>query len=236
MLLGGLPWVMNYMDAEKNPVHMVDENGVPSSNPYTYRDLNPEKMRSFEIGYKGLIQNRLLVDAYAYFGKYEDFLGRIGLYQPSTGKAYSIVVNSNNNVKTHGFGIGADYRLNKNYSFFFNVYSDVITDVPAGFKSYFNTPKYRLNAGFGNSGLGKKENLGFNVMMRWQDAFEWEGELANGPLASFLTMDAQVSYKLRPLKSVIRAGATNLFNKYYKTGYGNPAIGGVYYLSVLYNL
>lgn len=235
MLLGGLPWVMDYMNADKNPVYEVINN-APASTPYVYREFKPETMRSFEVGYKGLFKNKLLIDAYAYFGKYEDFLGRIGLYQPATNKAYSIVVNSANHVKTHGFGLGMDYRMKKNYSAFFNVYSDVITDVPAGFKAYFNTPKYKFNTGFGNSGIGKKEKVGFNILMRWQDSFNWEGELANGPIKSFTTVDAQVSYKLQKAKSLIRLGGTNIFNKYYKNAYGNPEVGGLYYASFIYNL
>ena len=235
LLLGGLPWSMDYMHADKNPVYEV-VNGVPVSTPYVYKGFNPETMRSFEIGYKGLIKNKLLIDAYAYFGKYEDFIGRIGLYQPATSKTFSIVVNSTDKVKTHGFGIGLDYRVKKNWSAFFNVYSDVITDVPAGFKSYFNTPKYRLNAGVANAGLGKKERIGFNIMMRWQDGFDWEGELANGPLPSFATADAQISYKLPAIKSMIRLGGTNIFNRYYKNAYANPMIGAVYYVGFLYNL
>ena len=236
ILLGGLPWVIDYMNAGKDPVYQVDENGIPSSTPYVFKDFKPETMSSFELGYKGLINNKILVDAYAYFGKYEDFLGRIGLVQPATGEAYSIVVNSTNKVKTHGFGLGIDYRMSKNYSLFCNLYSDVITDVPAGFKSYFNTPKYRLNAGFANAGLGKKEKISFSVMMHWQDAFEWEGELANGPLSAFSTVDAQVSYKLPRIKSSFRLGGTNIFNRYYKNAFANPAIGGVYYIGYTYNL
>jgi len=236
LLLGGNAWVMNYMHADKNPVYQIGSNGAPSSTPYVYNDFKPETMRSFEIGYKGLIKNKLLIDAYAYFGKYEDFIGRIGLYQPATNEAFSIVVNSANKVRTHGFGIGLDYKIIKKYSAFFNIYSDVITDVPTGFKSYFNTPKYRFNAGFANSGLGKKEIVSFNVMMRWQDGFDWEGELANGPLPSFATVDAQVSFKLAAIKSAIRIGGTNIFNQYYKNAYANPAIGGIYYLGFMYNL
>lgn len=231
MLLGGLPWVMDYMQAAKYPVFEIG-----SSSPYKHKELKPETMRSFEAGYKALIKNKLLIDAYAYIGKYEDFLGRIGLVQPSTSKAYSIVVNSTNKVKTHGYGLGMDYRMKDNYSIFFNAYSDVITDVPSGFKAYFNTPKYRFNAGFANDGLGKNKRIGFNIMMRWQDAFEWEGELANGPLKAFATVDAQVSYTLPKIKSTFRLGGTNLFNHYYQNAYGNPKIGGLYYAMYAYNL
>ena len=119
---------------------------------------------------------------------------------------------------------------------FFNVYSDEITDVPTGFKSYFNTPKYRFNAGLGNSGFGKDDRLSFNTMMRWQDSFDWEGELANGPVNSFVTVDAQVSYKFPKVKTTMRLGGTNIFNNHYKNAYANPMIGGLYYASFIYNL
>lgn len=236
MLLGGLPWVMDYMQADKDPVYQVDQNGIPSASKYEYKEFKPETMRSFELGYKALINERLLIDAYGYMGKYEDFIGRIGLIQPATGEVYSIVVNSTNKVKTHGFGVGMNYDLKKNYSVFFNAYSDVITDVPAGFKSYFNAPKYRWNAGIANSGLGKKERVMFNILARWQEGFNWEGELANGPLPSFISFDAQVSYKFQRTKTLVRLGGTNIFNHYYKNAYANPMIGGLYYASFIYNL
>ena len=122
------------------------------------------------------------------------------------------------------------------FPFFANAYSDVITDLPSGFQAFFNAPKYRLNAGISNSGMGKNKNFGFNVMMRWQDAFTWDGELANGPIKSFTTIDAQINYKVRKIKTMLKLGGTNILNKYYKNAYGNPEIGGLYYFSVGYNL
>lgn len=235
-LLGGLTWVVHEMKAEKDP--LLDISGdIPV--PYQYRGLKPERMRSFEIGYKGYFSRNgkegLLVDAYGYWGAYKDFLGRNILFQPATGKVFSTVLNSSTQVKTYGYGLGLDYRLPRNYAVFFNGYSDVITDVPSGFQAYFNTPKYRFNAGVGNSGFGKKERWGFNVLFRWQDAFHWEGELANGPVKAYSTVDAQVGYKLPRINSQFRIGGTNIFNHYYKTGYANPEIGGLYYLSYAYN-
>ena len=238
LLIGGLPWVKDYMHVDENPVHLIKADGTIETTPYVFKEFKPETMRSFEIGYKGLVKERVLIDAYAYFGKYEDFIGRIGLYQPNTDEAYSITVNSSNNVKTHGYGLGIDYLLGKkkNTSVFLNVYSDVITDVPSGFKSYFNSPKYRMNAGLANSGFGKDDRISFSAMLRWQDAFQWEGELANGPLNAFTTVDAQVSYKFPKIKSTVRLGGTNILNHYYKNAYGNPQIGGMYYMSIAYNL
>jgi outer membrane receptor protein involved in Fe transport len=69
-----------------------------------------------------------------------------------------------------------------------------------------------------------------------QDTFEWEGELANGHVDSYTTVDAQVSYKFPKINSLIRLGGTNVFNNYYKTGYGNPEIGGLYYVSYGFGL
>ena len=236
MLLGGLPWVMDYMHADKDPVYEIGPDGKISTTPYVYREFKPENMQSFEIGYKAFIAQKLLIDLYAYAGHYEHFLGRNELVQLSTGQVFSTVVNSSSNVKTHGFGLGLDYQLPNNFSTFLNAYSDVITDVPSGFQSFFNTPKYRVNVGLANSGLGKSKHFGFSAMLHWQDAFMWDGELANGPVNAFSTVDAQVSYKIPKIKSMIKIGGSNIFNHYYKNAFGNPEIGGLYYVSVGYNL
>ncbi len=236
ILLGGLPWVMDYMHANESPVYEIGPDGNLSTTPYVYKEFKPENMQSFEIGYKGLIGEKLLVDMYAYAGHYEDFLGRNAVYQPANNQVYSTVVNSSTSVKTHGFGLGLDYQLPNNFSAFFNVYSDEITDVPSGFQSFFNTPKYRMNVGFANSGLGKSKLFGFSAMVHWQDAFMWDGELANGPVNAFSSVDAMVSYRIPKIKSMIKLGGSNIFNHYYKNAFANPEVGGLYYISFGYNL
>lgn len=235
ILLGGLPWVMEYMQHTKSPVVEIIDN-TPSTTPYVYKEFKPESVKSFELGYKGLVQKKLLIDVYGYWGKYQNFLGRNVLLQPATGKIFSTVINSSTKVKTYGYGLGLDYQLPSGYIIFSNFYSDVLTDLPSGFQAFFNTPKYRLNVGFSNSGLGKSKHFGFNVIFRWQDSFTWDGELANGPIDSYTTVDAQVSYRIKKYKSMIKLGGTNVFNKYYKNAYGNPEIGGLYYVSLGYNI
>jgi outer membrane receptor protein involved in Fe transport len=101
MLLGGLPWVTDFMDTKELPTYVY--NPPAPSAPYTYKELKPESMRSFEAGYKGYINKKLLIDMYAYFGKYTDFLGRIVLVQPTNNnKLYSVVTNSETEVNTWG--------------------------------------------------------------------------------------------------------------------------------------
>jgi outer membrane receptor protein involved in Fe transport len=225
-LIGGLPWIENYLQKTVFDV----TNGTPK--PFVYKPLKPESMRSFEVGYKSLIGQRLLIDAYGYFGSYRNFYGRNVLLEAQTGRIFSSVVNSDNEVKTHGFGLSLDYRLPQNFSVRFNGYHDVLTDVPTNFHAAFNTPKYRANLGFGNSGLGKKKALGFNISAHWQDAYYSEGDLATGDINAFTTVDAQVNYKLLQQKLMIKIGGTNIFNHYYKNAYGNPEIGGLYYASL----
>jgi outer membrane receptor protein involved in Fe transport len=231
-LLGGLPWILDYMDIGHHPVMELTDTGL---QPYTYKEFKPESMRSFEIGYKASFNQKLLVDAYGYWGKYRDFLGRNVLVQPTTGKVFSTVLNSTTEVKTYGFGASINYRMKKNFNLFANAYSDVITDVPSGFMSFFNTPKYRFNAGFGNDGLGKQQKAGFNIVWHWQDAFYSDGDLASGQLRAFSTIDAQVSYKVTP-NTMFKVGGSNILNHYYKNSYGNPRVGGVYYVSLGFGL
>ncbi len=237
VLLGGLPWINNIIEPTKYTTLQLNPT-TGGTTPWSYKEFKPESMRSFEIGYKSIIKKKLLIDVYAYFGKYSDFLGRVVLIQPTRGtKPWSIVVNSDTKINTWGTGFGFDYKMAKNYFSFLNAYTDNLTNVPTGFEAAFNTPKYRMNAGFGNSGLGKKEQIGFNVNFRWQDSFYWEGAgFADGTVKAYTTLDAQVNYKMKKIKSMIKLGGTNITNKFYQTGFGNPYIGGMYYVSFAYHI
>jgi hypothetical protein len=210
--------------------------------------LKPEAISSFELGYKGLLmESKLLLDVYGYYGQYTNFLARTIVVQSKTGdpitpgnassgQIYSVPINSTSKVKTYGFGIGLDYRFENNYAISINAASDNLTDVPTNFITSFNSPKYKLNATIANTGFGKGKRMGFAVAYRWQDGFYFQGDLANGNLPSVQTVDAQFSYKLPKTKSIIKLGANNILNQYYYNAIGNSQIGGLYYLSFGYNI
>ncbi|MGZ5286241.1 MAG: hypothetical protein ACXWB9_03605, partial [Flavisolibacter sp.] len=80
------------------------------------------------------------------------------------------------------------------------------------------------------------KNLGFNFVWKWQDNVYYESTFATGTLPYFGWLDGQISYKIPNSKSVVRLGGTNLGNNYYRTGFGNPYVGGLYYVSYAYNL
>jgi outer membrane cobalamin receptor len=214
----------------------------------SFGEYKPETLKSFEVGYKGLIERKILIDAYGYFGKYDNFLGRVvvlqalqpgnpfALFSGSSRRSISVAVNSSNRVTTYGAGASVDYQMPRNFQLSGNISTDRIKDVAPGFVSFFNAPNYRLVLGFGNTGFGHQNRFGFRVDMRNQDGYYFESDFRQGNIPGFTTFDAQVSYKFNSTRSILKLGATNLFNKYYKTAFGNPEIGGLYYLSFGYNV
>jgi outer membrane receptor protein involved in Fe transport len=256
-LLGGLPSLRDYYKFNSNPVYTLESfRASVGANPPT--TLNPtllkkadfpeykaESLKSYEVGYKGLFMKNLLIDAYYYYGTYTNFLGRTIVVQSVDGtvpglyanrNTYSVAVNSSAEVNTQGYGISINWMLPKNFAVNANVTQDKISGVPTGFVSFFNVPDYRLILGLANSGFGPGKRLGFSISMRNQSGFFYESDFRQGQLDGFTTFDGQVSYKLPAQRSVLKLGATNLTNKYYQTGFANPSIGGIYYVSFGYNV
>ncbi len=234
-------------------ISLWEKYGLIENAPYNPANLSerlyftpvkPESVTSFELGYKTLIKSKLLVDVYGYVGSYQNFISRRDAVQFSSGTpdptatqlGYSIVVNAPGTVKTYGWGASADYLLPKNFTIGGNISSDILNDVPEGFRSFFNTPKLRTNVSIGNTGFGPKNLLGFNLVWRWQDAFFWDSDFIAGDLPAYHDIDASISVKSPKIKSIIKLGATNLLNSYYTTALGNPAMGGLYYVSFAYNV
>jgi hypothetical protein len=113
--------------------------------------------------------------------------------------------------------------------------------VETGFQPSFNTPEYRYVLNFANREVAK--NLGFAVAYRWQGEFVWQSSFV-GPSVStqqlsvmpaFGTFDAQVSYKLKSLKSILKVGGSNLFNDGYRQAWGNPTVGTMYFVSLTFD-
>jgi len=211
----------------------------------TYNEVTPETVNSFEVGYKGIFGKKLLVDGYVYFSRYQNFLATIGvgqsrtgdpteLFSPFTTVNLSYKQNSTEEVSAIGWGVSAEYQFGRGYGIYGNVFSDELQDLAPGFVSFFNAPKYRWNLGLRNDNVYK--GIGFNVVMKWQDNNYYEGTFVSGTLPYFTWVDAQISYRPAKSKSLWRIGGTNLGNNYYRTGFGSPYVGGVYYISYGYNI
>ncbi len=246
-LLGSNPNFATFYKFATNPVYSLTSVLAGTPTIAVLPAQKAENVTSYEVGYKGLHANKkLLLDLYGYYGEYNNFTGRTLVAQPKDGnvanigvsanrQVYSIPTNADGKVTTYGWGLGFDYRLPANFNLSTNVSSDVLQGVTAGLASFFNSPKYRANVTLGKNAFGFKKRLGFGATYRWQDAYYYEGDFANGNLPAVQTVDCQISYKLPAAKSVLKLGANNLLNQYYRSGFGNPMIGGLYYASYAYN-
>lgn len=254
-LLGGNSSFQSFYKLNSRPTFLL--SALPSvTTPYVIPEFKPESVNTYEIGYKGLVANgKLLIDAYAYFGQYQDFITRTLLIQPNSGNVqdvinalannvtvsnvgqiYSVPINSTTKVKTYGFGLSLDYRLPYGFIVGGNLSSDTLSDVQTGFRAAFSTPRYRTNLSVGNNAFGYQKRMGFNVTYRWQKGFFYESDFTNDYIANVNTVDMQVSYKFPSTKSILKLGANNLLNQYYVNGAGNSIVGGLYYISFGYNL
>ncbi|TDG36670.1 TonB-dependent receptor [Pedobacter changchengzhani] len=230
-----------YTESSYRSFQAAQALGAPTTGilqKYTFdaRGVRPESVQAYELGYKGLLGNKLLVDAYGYYNMYKDFITAVNVYQQVGATTdytkFGVPVNAAGKVTSYGGALGLDYVMGK-YNLSGNVSYNQIGDLPANYINDFNTPKVRYNLGFGNREIIK--NVGFNLSYRWQDKFYWNSTFAAGNVPAFSTFDAQVNYKIPSVNSVIKLGGSNILNKYYITSYGNPASGAIYYLSYTFN-
>ncbi|SHH05769.1 CarboxypepD_reg-like domain-containing protein [Chryseobacterium oranimense] len=216
--------------------------------------LQPEKVNSFEIGYKSaLFNSKLVIDWDFYYNVYEGFLGQVEVAVPknetigsdnavlamldrSKQDRYRVYTNSNSTYKSFGTSLGIRYNLVKNYNVNVNVsYNDLIsTNTSDLFITAFNTPKWAVNLSVGNREIIK--NIGFTVAARWQNSFLWESPLASGNIPAYYTIDAQATWRIPEIKANVKIGATNLLNRRYLQYAAGPEIGGLYYLAFTYDL
>ncbi len=248
-LIGGIPEMISKYNLDnvkgftQASVNKFKQTGVAADlQQYTFNPLKPESVQAYELGYKALFNNRLLVDASMYYNSYKDFISTLIVLQPTlpvtptnplgTARTISTVVNNPETVTAHGALLSMDYLRGK-YNFNWNISYNKLSDKDDGFKNEFNTPKVRVN--FGVTGRDITPRIGFNLNYRWQDSFVWSSSFVAGTVNAYGTVDAAVNYKLPQYKSMIKVGGSNILNKYYKTSYGNPSVGGVYYISMVFD-
>jgi outer membrane receptor protein involved in Fe transport len=221
--------------------------------------IKPEQQKAFEVGYKGLINEKLLVDLNYYYSSYTDFilntvvlrptspvLGADGKINPAaaaevaarTVSAFQLYTNAQDKVSAQGASFGLTYLLNGGYILGgnatwsdFNLGSANINNI-----AQFNTPKYSTNATFGNANVGG--DFGFNVAWHWQSAFDWYGTFNGvrpGRINAYSMVDAQINKKIPSVNTTIKLGGSNILNKYVSQSYGSPAVGAIYYVSLVFD-
>ncbi len=220
------------------------------------KKLSPEKMNSWEIGYKALLTKDLQIDLSYYRSLYNGFIGIVrfqgredgqlpeGDFVKKTGDWAKQVgnrtrgrfiqtwANFDKPVTTQGAFVSLDYRLNKNINIYGNYTWSKISDIK-GLIAGFNTPKHKFNLGV--NGLIKKD-LTYSVNYRWTDTYTYFMPFDEGEINAFGTFDVQVNYHFKPLKTTFKLGGTNLTNANAITVYGSAPITRMVYVGAVFDL
>lgn len=265
-LIGGLPLFRQKYNMETNAVYeqtAITQQSLTdgSLKPYQFREWQPERVETYEVGYKGVVANKLYVDAFYYYNRFITFDGITVLLQKkdpngpitdlldaSKRNTYSMPVNATQTVKNSGWGVGLDYVIGKGYTLSGNVTQNILLNAAEmerenpSFVTFFNSPEYRYNFGFANRDINRS-GWGFGVTFRHQTSMVWQATVASiaaniqrkTVVPAYSTLDAQISRKVSSIKSIIKVGGTNLTGKLYTTGWANPSVGAMYYVSITFD-
>ncbi len=127
-----------------NAANLINNPGYTAASVTAYRvsgkesDLVPfvvdpakfttEKIKTWEIGYKTLIGNKLYVDAFYFNAQYTDFIAAQNVSQPATKgnfadlkvgattRNFGVNFNNFNEIYVNGYGIGVDYAIGSGYN------------------------------------------------------------------------------------------------------------------------
>ena len=252
-LLGGLPFLRDkYLQGK--PAYSVTDIATGKANPtaINFAEFKPEKVYTWEVGYKGLLGKKLFVDAYYYQSTYQDFINGVSVTTASRPaeinalNVFSISTNTPVDVKTAGWGLGFDYSLPSGFTLGLNGARNEITnqkELPAENQQVgFSTPLYRVNANVGNRNIAGT-GFGFSVAWRYQEAHDGPTGIASTLVSQqrlayvpqFNTLDFQVSKKIASIKSIIKVGGNNVLGNAYYTGFGNPTVGSTFYVGITFD-
>lgn len=267
LLIGGLqPLIDRYrLNDGRTRVFGSQTASNPDGTPYTPGEFKPERVLTFEVGYKGLIGQKLLVDAYYYNSTLRNFISGIVVVSPnvvsSTGGQIPIStpINYGRDIMYQGFGLGLEYALPRNFLLSGNLSNNTLNAggvglfdnqlnrnvLDDGTQVGFNTPKYRYNVALANRNINNS-GWGFNLTYRYQQATLWQDlimpAIARTPtlnqqilIPGFGTLDAQVSKRIPGIRSILKVGGSNILKNEYTTGWGNPTIGAMYYVSLTFD-
>ncbi|MEL7835238.1 TonB-dependent receptor [Fodinibius sp. Rm-B-1B1-1] len=152
-------------------------------------------------------------------------------------QSYGFDVNADGTVEAHGFAFETKYVLGNGFSLGGNVaFNKLISQedlIDQGFRAEYNTPEWRYNIQLENRKL--TDQVGFNVVYRWQDAFLWESSFGKGVIDSYGTLDAQVSYRIPQFNTSIKLSGSNILNSQHVTSFGNPRLGAIYMVSFTFD-
>jgi hypothetical protein len=245
--IGGMAEVQNSYNFNSIPLYPmsgrnpVKDKPITDNGPILLPGLSPEKVISSEIGYKGLfLEKKLFLDTYAYYNKYNGFeaVQLVAQLAADAGtdkdQLFQTYFTTDQPVSSFGWAVSLDYMTPIGILIKSNVaYNKLLESIDApGVETRFNSPAYRANLSVGHHAI--IPNLGFNINLHWQSNFLWESGFGAGYIPAFTTLDAHISYKVAAIKTTFKLGGSNILNNYHTTSFGSAQIGGLYYISLVY--
>lgn len=218
---------------------------------YDVAPIRPEQARTFEVGIRSSLTDKIYIDANYYYTRYIDFIGfNIGLqfpYSPQSPlpaniQAYRVAANATDVVTTQGFALGVNYYFIKNFALTGNFsWNKLISGDDDPIIPAFNTPEFKYNIGMNardmntDFGFFRIKNWGFAANFKWVEGFVFEGSPQfTGFVDSYYMVDAAVNTTFKKLNTTVKVGASNLTNNEVYTVYGGPKIGRMAYVSIVY--
>ncbi len=256
ILLGGTKANADIINELDGSIFNIFEDGALSLDGSTTVDLDyvkPERLTSFEIGYKGILGDDFFLDVNYYRNNYKDFINQVSVrstkdlqyrgFTYAAGSTWFPYTNVPAEFSSQGLDMGFRYRMSKAWSLNGN-YSYASLDFDSddligtsfegsNFDPGFNTPENKFTIGI--AGRNIINNLSLNAAFRYQDEFFYSSSFGQGTIPSYQTLDAALAYRVPSMKTTFKLGATNLLKEEYVTNVGNPIIGRTIVLTITYD-
>jgi outer membrane receptor for ferrienterochelin and colicins len=213
--------------------YRVFNNAAGTGTPVaTYEPLRPEENTTWEVGYKGVLGNRIFLDVTGYRSQYQGFMSPLAIIS----NPYAVV----NGQAAPTFAFTADGRPVDNSKLvltYFNLGEATLQGVDAGI-NFFLSPKVTLNGTVSLIDLesvdvpaGREEATALNAPKRkmtlgatFREIGNFQGGLAlrhvtdyhfqsginTGVIPAFTTTDLTVGYRIRPMNTTMTLGVNNL--------------------------
>ncbi len=251
-LSGNVDGVTGLLSIDNLRNYFAERDPAILNDTFNIAGIQPENVKSFELGYRTTLFKKVYVDASYYYSIYDNFIGyQIGAdFEPDpTGNSiqrlevFRYSANSQNQVTTQGASLGLNYYIASNYAINGNYSWNTLlkADEDDPIIPAFNTPEHKFNIGFSgrnltlNMGSNSIKNVGFNVNYKWIEGFLFEGSPQfTGFIPTYDMVDAQVNVLFSKFDTTVKVGASNLLNNRSFQTYGGPRIGRLAYITLTY--
>ena len=224
-------------------------------NPITYqpqemKNVEPEYIVSYDVGYRFNTPTTSF-DIAAYLSQYDNFIATQDVWIPllyngqSVPEAlanldvfpFSVDGNIDEEVSSYGVSVAVNQALTQkigmNMSYEFNDLDYTPSSENSLFETAFNTPKHRFKVSV--VGRNINNNIGFNVSLRSNSEYEYQASFIDETIQANTVIDAQVSFRLDSLSTVLKVGGTNIGGDDYVSLVGSGMIGQMFYTSLTFN-